>query len=66
VSATTRYVVVGTSPFADTSVAVGPFGSLGKALAASREVEHLGYVTEICPLHSVADLAPLSGAEDGD
>lgn len=55
-------VVVGTSPFADVSVAVGPFRSEARALAASEALEYCGYVTEVCPLQRAEDIEPLEGA----
>ncbi|HTF49489.1 MAG TPA: hypothetical protein VK735_18760 [Pseudonocardia sp.] len=48
-------MVVGTSPFSDTAVTVGPL-SLRGATAAAGDMTLLGYVTEICPLQQVADL----------
>lgn len=62
-----NYVVIGTSPFVETSVTVGPFRSIDKAMAASSELEYRGYVSEISLLQNVLDLETLAGAtEDQD
>lgn len=49
-------VVIGQSPFADTSIAVGPFRSSAAALAASEDLDGKGWVTEIIELERVADV----------
>lgn len=54
-----RYVALGTSPFVDTSVTVGPFSSFANAERAAKDMEHLGYVTEICRLARLAELVEL-------
>jgi len=61
-----RYVVVGTSPFVDTSVATGPYTSPERALQAATELDHLGYNTEVVPLHRVADLDPVTNDEGAE
>jgi len=59
------YAVIGTSPFADTSVLIGPFRDVRKALDQASELRHKGYVTEVCPLEQADDLDYLTGAEEG-
>ncbi len=49
-------VVIGTSPAMDVSVAVGPFRSQVKAREAFVELEHKGYVAEICPLRKIDEI----------
>lgn len=59
-----QFVVIGTSPFADTSIAVGPFRSRENAQEASSEMEYKGWVTEICPLSKAADVEMVWSGED--
>lgn len=56
------FVVIGTSPWADTSVVVGPFRSMAGAQAADVDLTHLGYNTEVTTCSRVTDLEPLVGA----
>lgn len=58
-----QYVVIGTHPDVDTSVAVGPFRSLEKAAAADAKLTAKGYVSETCTLYDVDELEPLHGED---
>lgn len=49
-------VVIGTSPFHDTSVAVGPFRSTAHARDAVLELECRGYSAETVPLQPVDEV----------
>jgi len=55
--------VIGTSPFNDTSVAVGPFRSEKSAQAAAEELDLRGWNTEVVPLGRVADMPYVSNDE---
>lgn len=61
-----RYIVIGTSPFIDISVAIGPFHTVDAALAASSGLTYRGYGTEICHLQKLSDIPTLTGATDKD
>lgn len=58
------YVVIGTSPWVDTSVVAGPFRSPAAARVADDELTALGYNTEVVECLRVADLEPLKGAPE--
>jgi hypothetical protein len=49
-------VVVGTSPFHDTSVAVGPFRSEDIAANAAEVMTERGWNVEVCELVSLMDV----------
>lgn len=51
-----QLVVLGTSPFIDTSVAVGPFRSQERAQDAVLELEYKGYVTETVELVPASEI----------
>jgi hypothetical protein len=51
-----QFVVIGTSPFFDLSVAVGPFRSAHRASAADDELASRGWNTEVCELMAAADV----------
>lgn len=53
---TIQFVVIGTSPFHDVSVAVGPFRSADRAAAADGELASRGWNTEVCELMAVSDV----------
>lgn len=59
----TQYVIVGTSPFSDTSIAVGPFRSSLRAAEADQELVHGGWNTEVCPLLAVTDVDVVTNDE---
>jgi hypothetical protein len=61
----TRYVVIGTSPVIDTSVAIGPL-PFTKTGAVTIELESRGYITEVCELLSLAELAELEDSPPWD
>jgi hypothetical protein len=52
----TQYVVIGTSPFNDVSVAVGPLRSQNRATDVDAELTRRGWNTEVCPLMSIEDV----------
>ena len=58
------YVAIGTSPFTDTSVAVGPFRSRDKADEAYGALTERGYVVEVCELLSIADIEYVTNEEE--
>lgn len=51
-----QYVVIGTAPTMDVTVAVGPFRSEKAASEAWNELTAKGYNAETCPLLKVDDL----------
>lgn len=62
-----QYVVIGTSPFADTSVVCGPYRVQANVANAVTELEHRGYVTEVCPTiqpHEAGYVTNDEGAEE--
>ena len=61
-----QYVVIGTSPFYDTSVGTGPFRSTRAALAASQELAEGGWNTEIVQLDPVAAIGVVTNDEDDE
>lgn len=61
-----QYVVIGTSPFADTSVAAGPFRSQGRAERVDTEMTFRGWNTEICELISESDIPWVTNDEGVD
>jgi hypothetical protein len=56
------YVVVGTSPFSETSVVCGPYKSPETCLLIGQELTHKGWVAETCELVSSRDVGVLHGA----
>lgn len=54
-----RYVIIGTSPFNDVSVTVGPVNSYAATVEPVTELEHRGWVTEVCELTPAADVATI-------
>lgn len=58
-----QYVVIGTSPFNDTSVAVGPFRNPDIANTANEDLESLGWNAEVCQLMSVGEVGPVNNDE---
>lgn len=59
-----QYVVIGTSPFHDVSVAVGPFRSAERAAGADRELTARGYNAETCELVAVSDVDFVTNSEE--
>lgn len=59
-----QYVVIGTSPFNDVSVAVGPFRSLDRVAEADAEMSHRGWNTESCELMSLDDAEFVTNDEE--
>lgn len=60
-----QYVVLGTSPALDVTVAVGPFRTEAKAREASDDLILKGYNVEVCQLWYVTDIDE-SPAWDGE
>ena len=60
------YVVIGTSPFHDTTIGAGPFRSLTRAALASRDLEGKGWNTEVVPLLPVAEIGLVTNDEGAD
>lgn len=52
----TQYVVIGTSPFVDCSVAVGPFRLRTSVEGAENELTQRGYNVETCELLDISDV----------
>ncbi len=50
------YVVVGTSPYYDTSVAVGTYKLAERAAAAAKNLERKGWNAEIVPLSTLGEV----------
>lgn len=59
-----RRVIIGTSPFMDTSIVVGPFLSTAREQEADELLTSQGWNTEVCDLLSVLD-APTVDNEEG-
>jgi hypothetical protein len=51
-----QYVIIGTSPFSDTSIAVGPYRSPQRVTDADAKLTHCGWNTEVCELLAVEDV----------
>ena len=51
-----QWVVIGTSPFEDRSVVIGPFHRIGRAESAAENLVQLGCVPEICQFSTIEDL----------
>lgn len=58
------YVVIGTSPAHDNSIAVGPFRSLDRAHDAADALTAKGYVSEMVPLTPLADVDDSPGWDE--
>jgi hypothetical protein len=56
-------IVIGTSPFHDTSVAVGPFRSEKKAGDAADELTSRGWNAETIPLSRITEIPELVNEE---
>lgn len=56
-------VVIGMSPFNDTSIGVGPFRSHAQALKASERLIHLGWNVEIVELSDINDIDAVENDE---
>jgi hypothetical protein len=61
---TSQLVIIGTSPFNDVSIAVGPFRSTEKATEADNELTFRGWNTEICELMSVSEVNFVANPEE--
>jgi len=61
-----QYVVIGTAPCNDTSVAIGPFRTEAKASQAWDQLTHLGYNAETCLLMSLNDVGPAHDYDGAD
>lgn len=59
-----QYVVIGTAPTVDVTVAVGPFRSLARVREADEELTAKGYNTETCQLFDVDEVELLSGWDE--
>ena len=59
-----QYIVIGLSPFMDTSVATGPFRSQAKAAEASDALEWKGWNTEVVELSTVDEIDIVEPPED--
>jgi hypothetical protein len=59
-------VVVGISPFVDTSIACGPFRSRDRASEVSEELTLKGYNTEVIELMASADVETAVNEEGSD
>lgn len=51
-----QYVIIGSSPFSDVSVAVGPFRTQEKTAEVDAELIYRGWNTEVCELMCIADV----------
>jgi hypothetical protein len=61
-----RLVVIGTSPFADGSIACGVYRSWDKAIAVSQDLAHKGWITEIAELQQPQEIDTLTNDEGAD
>lgn len=61
-----QYVVIGTSPFADTSVASGPFRSIERAGRVDTEMTFRGWNTEVCELVAESEIPWVTNDEGVD
>lgn len=59
-----QYIVIGTSPFNDTSVAIGPFRTVDKALYNTVELEYKGWNTEIVTLLPIVEVGYVTNEEE--
>ncbi len=57
-------IVIGTSPFHDTSVAVGPLKTSAAAHTAADDLTYRGWNTEIVELVKAADVHFLAGEKE--
>lgn len=60
-----QYVVIGTSPMHDTSVACGPYRTIDRALQADGEMIQRGWNAEMVPLEQPDEL-PVQNWTDGE
>jgi hypothetical protein len=58
-----QFVVVGISPFHDTSVAVGPFRSAAKIAEAESDLTHKGWNTETIELSRLDEISIVANDE---
>lgn len=57
-------VVIGTSPFNDTSVALGPFRAEKAARNAADELDQRGWNSEVVPLSCITEIPHVTNEED--
>lgn len=61
-----QHIVIGTSPFMDTSIATGPFNSLRRAGQAEQAMTEKGWNTETVTLLKVSEVPEVSNDEGAD